>query len=222
MPKRAMTLLFPIAAALSLATAVPGAAQETPSHMVGGAWALQFRISNNFTLDTFRGTVVSLKRHYSPNTALRLGLTANVQSGENTLNFSDVDTSFAFDENTDAVSGRLDFQYLHYANPESRVSLFLGTGPFVQYSRGKYKSNRPEDRLERLDKSWGAGVSGVLGVEWSASSVVGIHAEYGVSAGYVHTDRTEERDYRDYSTLQKGHSWQLSGSSVLFGLSVYL
>lgn len=221
MPKRAMTILFPIAAALSLATAVPAFAQEMQSHMVGGAWALQFRISNNFTLDTFRGTVVSLKRHYSPNTAIRLGLTANVQSRDDAIRYADQDTSLTYDRSSDGSGVRLDFQYLHYRNPGSRVSLFLGTGPFVQYSKYTDKDNRPGDNRKSSNKSWGAGVTGVLGVEWAASSVVGIHAEYGISAGYSHIDNSDAREYRDYSQTQKGDYWLLSGSSVLFGLSVY-
>ena len=76
MAMRARTLVFVLIAAVLVVVTAPGSgtAQETQSPLVGGAWALQFRVSENFTLSTFEGSVVSLKRHYSPSTALRLGV----------------------------------------------------------------------------------------------------------------------------------------------------
>lgn len=223
MTQRARTLVLVLAAACALAAAPnSGLAQETQSHMTAGAWALQFRISDNFTLSTFKGSVVSLKRHTSPNTAIRLGVSLSVLTRDDTINNTYPDTTLNYDRDGDSTNGRLDLQYLHYSNPGSRISLYLGTGPFAQYSKAMDTDAIPNNRRERTQKAWGVGVTGVLGAEWSVSSVVGIHAEYGLSAGYSHQTFSDERQSPEYSASQKGHAWSVSGSSVLFGISVYL
>lgn len=222
MTQRVRTSVFVLAAACALAAA-PGSgfAQETESPMIGGAWALQFRISENFTLSTFKGSVVSLKRHYSPSTAIRLGVSVSALTRDDALSTTYPDTTVDYDRDTDNTYGKLDLQYLHYTNPGSGVSLYLGTGPFVQYGKSTETEAGPDNRRVRTQKTWSAGATGVLGAEWSLSSVVGIHAEYGVSAGYTHNTYSDERESPDYSGSQKGHTWSVAGSSVLFGLSVY-
>jgi hypothetical protein len=69
------------------------------------------------------------------------------------------------------------------------------------------------------DKSWFAGLSGLLGVEWFPSSTIGIHAEYSVSARY--TKGTSDRENPLGAQTSESKSWSMNGRSVLFGLSVY-
>ena len=58
-----LTLLFLIILPLS-------AAAQDDSALQPGAWALQFQVTENFTLDDFQGSVVSVKYHSSAKSAL--------------------------------------------------------------------------------------------------------------------------------------------------------
>jgi opacity protein-like surface antigen len=221
MAMRARTLVFVLIAAVLVVVTAPGSgtAQETQSPLVGGAWALQFRVSENFTLSTFEGSVVSLKRHYSPSTALRLGVSLALRSSDETSGFSNPDTVNSRDLSDDTYQLGFALHYLHYTNPGSRVTPFLGAGPAVSFNHSKRSTTVSDVEATQSYKYWSAGLSGVLGVEWFPSSSVGIHAEYGLSAKY--TKQTNDAEYMGQKEDRDGHSWSLTGSSVLFGLSVY-
>jgi hypothetical protein len=53
----------------------PGVAQnqEANHSLERSTWSLQFQISNNFTLSSFQGSVISAKYHFSKQRAFRFG-----------------------------------------------------------------------------------------------------------------------------------------------------
>ena len=108
--------------------------------LAGVAWALQFQVSDYLTVRPFQGSVVSIKHHYSPNVAFRLG--ASISLSNSTSDRADekmrADTTYSLD---DYSSGRnsqtfqLFPQFVYYIDPDSKINLFLGGGPTIKYSR---------------------------------------------------------------------------------------
>ncbi len=49
---------------------------DADNSIAEGVWALQFSISNNFTLTPFKGTMLSAKYHLSTTNAIRFGVYA--------------------------------------------------------------------------------------------------------------------------------------------------
>jgi hypothetical protein len=218
---------------------------EQRNSLVEGAWALQFQITNNFTLSSFQGAVISGKYHLTPNSAVRLGVSLNGEfsDGNNASTSVTADTIRLGNSRIESNNGQVIIvtgQYLFYPAPESDVNVFVGVGPFIQYNR---------NHLEREQKNvsspfgfasvtvssadahtWGLGATGLLGVEWFAAKSLSLHAEYGVSLQYQWSTQASStvetptdplypvlRMAADYSR----RTWVFNGTSVKFGLSVY-
>ena len=47
-----------------------------------GSWSLQFQISENFTLQSFQGSMISTKYHFTEKSALRTGLSISGRSSD--------------------------------------------------------------------------------------------------------------------------------------------
>ncbi len=209
--------------------------------LVHNAWALQFQIGSNFTLWSFQGAVVSVKRQLNACEALRLGVSGSFNFGDNTgmSAATQADTAwggYSSSRNSSQHGIALNMQYLVYPNPEAEINLFFGVGPVFQYS---YNLDESEDlsispNLGRRQtssikrNSWGVGLSGLTGVEWFATRALSLHAEYGVTLIRVWSSAAEERAFFEPTvpivrnkneTKQK--AWQFNANSVKFGLSVY-
>jgi len=202
-----------------------------------GAWAIQFQITEEIGLKPFNGMMISLKRHLSEGSAVRLGVNLN-------LNYDDTEWT---DENTPADTLRyvsrstqkqngqsveLDLMYMGYPNVRAPVNFFWGTGPLIEYSRGHRESERVATALtetftqtdESSSHSWEAGVLGAAGIEWFATKAISFHAEYRARASY-RTSEVEQSSMYDseshVSTTADRTSWQFSAVNVILGLSVY-
>jgi hypothetical protein len=206
-----------------------------------GAWALQFAIGSNFTLSSFQGALISVKKHLSPRSALRLGVSAvfgsNDATSNQTTNGSDIlpsELTRTEDYNQQGIQAGL--QYLFYPAPAADAHLFFGFGPFGQFSHttDNYTDVRlppdPDETIRTLrgtTDSWGLGLSGLAGVEWFATRCISLHAEYGASLSYSHIRRT--RDLADTGYVTSGangltetdKAWRFAARYVQFGLSVY-
>ncbi len=197
-----------------------------------GAWALQFRVADNFTLGSFEGTVVSAKYHFSGSRAIRFGIRGDVHSS----NIDDKERQTHADSVIyDASQTRkyrqrsigLSAEYLHYSAPRERMSLFVGAGPLFSYGWTSRYDHTPAygDQDIRGHESR-LGASALIGLEWFASRSISLHAEYGLSlsrswsSGEVTT--TTYAPPRRSQEKTTGRQWDLEGSSVLFGLSAYL
>ena len=182
------------------------------------ALALQFRINENFTVGSFKGTLISVKRHMSDKSAFRAGITFDLQSSDSeVMTFGSV---VPRKESREMYLTRIDLQYLRYPSPASAVNLFLGTGPFFSYGRSEIHRIEPNDS-KQISMSWSLGLGGVVGAEWFPFRSLGVHAEYGLSLAYGSVTNTTEVLGGTPFLTESTDSWTFSGESVLFGLSVY-
>ncbi len=216
-----------------LAAEVKAQTQEAPaagSAMTKGAWAMQFHINDNFTLSSFAGATLSLKRHYSVNKALRFGLTIG-GNFSNDKQSSETETKSETDDNYQNLG--FSAKYMIYPAPDKRAKLFFGFGPSVGFSRSKqtqrYTNSQPQFRTENKSTNWSAGLGGMLGVEWFANSQISFMAEYSSFLGY-HSARTERANKQEdgsggfivsSESFRNVDSFSFSASGVNFGLSVY-
>ncbi|MCU7491028.1 MAG: hypothetical protein ACM3UR_14190 [Bacteroidota bacterium] len=204
--------------------------------------ALQFQITDNFSLSSFQGSVFSYMHHFTKERALRIGLSVSV--GGNNLDQSD--DQFWYNQNSlthirkydiekNSTGLQLSTQYIWYLNPGSRLLLFSGAGPFLRYDRSfeKNETSYPQDdtrmyrtTIETQSSQWTPGASGIVGVEWFASKAISFSAEYGLQLSYFWneskiTTKTQNNNSVDQISNAKSKGWNLAGSSVKFGLSLY-
>jgi len=230
MPRRRHArYLVPLIGVVLLTFAVNARAQDSTkvSPLAPGAWALQFRVGEDFTLSSFKGALLSVKHHSSERTALRLGISTR-------LNFQEaqfgLDSGIEGEMDQDSQSITVTMQRLQYMASRRRFSPFWGLGPTVGWERSKARREMsqvegPSVESERSVNSWTAGLTGNFGIEWCPSPNVGLHAEYGVFGGYTH-GRDEittdpDTDAEPASQFSETNSWRVSGEGALLGLSVY-
>lgn len=178
--------------ALSVKVFCQDSSQVRPNSLQADKWALQFQISNNFTLASFEGATISIKKQTSPQNALRLGLT--VYSSASWANSGNYDN-----ENIVAY-----FNWIYYPTKNTEVNPFYGFGPLMSY----YRSHASDGSLY---SNWGAGMIGLLGVEWFLNRSISTTAEYSTSASYI----------RYTSSSAAASNVFFFNSTVRFGLSAY-
>jgi hypothetical protein len=206
-----------------------------------GAWALQFGVNYLVSLTSFQGGLISVKKHFTPRSAVRLGVSASLTTDD----ITSVDRTIKDDTETDNVqidtdrnqgSLQVALQYLFYPTPAADIHTFFGVGPSVSYANTKDRPVKVTSLLEEnqyysvsgaSSNSWGLGLSGLIGAEWFARRTISLHAEYGATFGYSHSSNTRDYTYIYYDKSQfdqrteKHDAWKLSADSVKFGLSVY-
>ena len=197
--------------------------------MTAGSWSLQFGIQSSFRLGVFDGYLISCKRHYSPNSAIRLGLTVR---GD----LADCDDDDRWDRGLDfrykevdgySVSFSLVAAYQYYANPQRRVKLYYTLGPSVGGSRSRSDSEITQNRSGILSKAttWRysysvyAGLLATLGTEWFVAENISLLAEYGVTIRYLYGYQEDASGSHFSSDIDRRFEFIPRG--VLFGLSVY-
>lgn len=200
-------------------------------------WALMFQIDQYFTLTSFEGTMLSVKRHFSSSSALRFGFSATFGSGDASGNeqeiIADTGLSDEASSSSSTTSGfTVNLQYLLYPNPGDDINLFLGAGPLIQLSHNSSESNQVltnSGRHSTYDRdTWYLGVSGAVGVEWFATRSLSFHGEYGAAVQYITSTRTQVDIQSGGSTGDSrteftgdSHEWRYSSQAVKFGVSAY-
>ncbi len=188
-----------------------------------GAWAIQFGITSDFTLNSFSGGIMSMKRHFSSRSALRGGLSGSLESLDGVSQWSDPDTTASEDTDRDAAGLGIELQYLYYSRPINGLSLYWGTGPSYRTNRDEsgYSADGRESRRTR--HQWSLGLLNSLGVEWFPAKFVGIHAEYGLALEYV-SQSTEDNYLTELGRALRNSEldgWRVDDRPVRFGVSVY-
>jgi hypothetical protein len=214
-------------------------------------WALEFGINYNFTLTSFQGSVLSIKRQLNSHEAIQVGIGGSLsdQSGGGSTRYNLGDT-LAYGNSQAGASNaggiQLNLQYVYYPNPEADVNFYFGAGPTFGYSRSSGNTNYtpalpvPADSTVIINypgstnqnsTSWNAGVSAMAGVECFLWKYVSIHAQYGLNLTYGESNYTSGYAYEilrngtlissTSASHSSSHAWQVYASSVLFGLSVY-
>jgi len=203
---------------LAPAAVVTAADEAAEGPMRPGAWAIQFGIGDNFTLNSFSGSAVSVKRHSSANAAWRAGVSFGLSDLASDRTIEDPDTTFLQEFDSDSQSIGVELDRLHYFGAGPAVHPYFGYGPRASWL-SQYQSDSGFDR--EVD-AWSAGVGAVFGAEYRATSAIGVHAEY--RASFQYTSRTqEERRLIVDPAIQRNEdsAWTVSSGGVRFGLSAY-
>jgi hypothetical protein len=194
---------------LALGGREAAAFEGTPAE--GKNWAFLFGVTESFTLSNFENGEVSLKQCLSSASALRYSLgisyTYDTDSGEN-----------------DDLGTRLSVMYQRYVNPNDATRFFWGVGPTVYYRYRYALESHSTSYLERSLWDFGLGVAGMAGVEWFATKVISLHAEYRLDTSYHWVEGAYEYKNPTGPINRTSYDYQefdFHSSSVLFGLSVY-
>lgn len=185
---------------------------QSAEALTGDAEALQFRVTPNFQLSSFQGTLLSYKWHTSPSNAYRVGASFALQSQD--TQFTDDDTDPPVQSNQ---SIGLRGQYLTYLGGESDIEPYYGVGPQLSYSRQAQEDPAGNSVTQ---STFEIGVNGAAGVEWFVWSNVSFTAEYGASLEYISEGQTNDPANGDESSASRSQ-WRLGGNGILFGLSAY-
>lgn len=205
--------------------------QKEKNSLAQGSWAFQFLIDENFKLSAFRGSTISVKRHFSDKRAIRLGLELNAV-------VSDADESILNDRELKSKADNelitISAYYTIYPSPGKDVNLFYGAGPKVGFSLSGSTVTVVRDvgtstRIKSDESSWSAGITGILGVEWFATRSVSLTAEYSSIFEYqsISIERTDElkTGTGNFEITNKTErdvkNFRFNPESVKFGLSVY-
>jgi hypothetical protein len=233
----AITVIMCVAPSIVLAEE-PEASSARENSLHAGSWSLQFQIEEDIGLKPFSGMIISVKRHISRRSALRIGLDLDIvfddQIEEMSYEYADTLTYIyetSYDNNSQSVA--LDFLYVRYLNPDATINLFWGAGPRVRFNRSRRETEKIRTDFDQTDRTttdyfwraWGAGILGVAGVEWFATKGIGFHAEYRASFMYTNSDienvQYSERINRTSKNTVEGEDWNFQGVSVIMGISVY-
>jgi hypothetical protein len=206
--------------------------------LVGDTWAFQFQIDESFRITSFQGTMLSLKRQFSPSSALRAGVSISLNSGDGSSDqgYSIVDTLQYYNSSAASATSNtflISVQYLLYPNPTDEINLFFGGGPQALLNHSSSDevnpsaSNASRSTSSETNSTY-FGISGLAGVEWFATRSLSFHGEYGVVVQRYWNDRVSEiRETTSLGTTSiqssssTGDGWRITASSVRIGLSVY-
>jgi hypothetical protein len=208
----------------SLALSAPAdstSAANTPRNSLrGGAWALQFDINGQLlSIDSFAGGL-SLKRHFSPRSALRFGV--GVSAASRDLN---TETGIAREVNENSAGTFLEVAYQRYTNPDAVVHLYWTVGPRVSYSNVTNESTTESLYRREEDKQWAVEGIASLGTEWFLARQFSFHGEFFARGGYVSEKQTFESKTTGQPSnkaTQENTGWSGGiSNSVRLGMSVY-
>jgi hypothetical protein len=204
-------------------------AQDTTS--LSGKFALQFQVSQNLTLGSFLGSVISGKYHLTDETAIRVGLGLamrmnNQDSKEYNQSLYIVD---GVQESNNQVLN-LVVQYMFTPVLTDNTRFYFGVGPKMEI--GFSKASAAESGFDNgkyyyyragiTGSTYSIGVMCSAGVEWFFAKQMSLCAEYGLVYAYSYAKSNSDNYISDHSTNeQRTYSYSLSGDNVRFGLSVY-
>lgn len=189
--------------------------EEAESHALqAGAWALQFGVGENFTLNSFLGSTISGKRHVSDARAWQVGLTVGA------FVFSRDEENRPRDSDSNRQNLALTVRYLSYPllgdRPSESIQLYIGAGPELTFDRRSTTQEFNDQELTRTSLLWGLGVSGTVGAEWFVHPHISLTAAYETVLRYTPDRFDREETDEDQTT----HTF-ITPSRVRFGVSVY-
>lgn len=184
--------------------------------------ALQFRIAENLSLDSFLGSSVSLLFDLSSQTSLRLGagITVKAESWDR-----EDDGETERDEDQDYLGLNLQTHYLVSPKSSGSGRLYFGGGPWLNITwsnlNDKFSEVAGEERRVQI---WIVGAKGIIGYSWRLGQRLGLFAEYHTLFSYrrsvtrqiAHYDTTA--DSEDVATYAK---WSIEPGGALLGVSLY-
>jgi hypothetical protein len=234
-PKRSVSICL-IITGMVILPHLASNAQDVQHSLKDGSWALQFCIGENFSLSSFEGMNLSVKKHLKSHHALRFGIDFGGDNIKLTDALDDDVQSLSAEATEKAHYLRLAAHYLFYPRSTKSIHVFFGTGPFFgllmqnQESGAQDLDTDPsqEDRVSEMDlDSWMLGASFIIGVEWFVKKEISLTAEYGTSFSYAHSriDRVAEglvdQDIILQTTSREVSHYKFEANQVKLGVSVY-
>jgi len=214
------SLLFFILSLLSTTTA-----QTSYLDSLDGKFALQFQISENFTLTNFQGATLSGKYHLGKRSAIRLGLSLyfDDSNSDREINLSDT-LHYTENAQTNSIGFTISSQYLNYLVGTDDICFYLGAGPTIGFgnSESEFKSESSDSTISNgsgSSDSFTIGLDAIVGVEWSFHKDMTLSAEYVIKFYYNH--RSEKSDSITNKYERTIDSFRLTENYVNFGISVY-
>lgn len=200
-------------------------AQTSYLDSLDGKFALQFQISENFTLSNFQGATFSGKFHLGKSSALRLGISLSFDDSSVDKEAIVGDTiNYYENSKTNSVGFSITAQYLNYLVRTDEIGFYLGTGPTLGFgnSEGEFELEISDSTVQKGSGSannFTIGLDVIAGVEWSFHKDMTLSAEYGIKFYYIHqTSNSESTLRKEERTLE---SFRLTYNYVNFGISVY-
>lgn len=194
---------------------------------LSGKFALQFQISSNFTLSHFQGSTFSGKYHLGDRSAIRVGVSTQINNSEDDISASEIDSFYvhpSYTNSFDYQTYSVNLQYLNYLTTMEDVGFFIGAGPYVSYAFSKQDidtANVFDFYSSSTSTQWNFGAELLAGVEWMFNNKMTLSAEYGVRAYYLTSESTQDVTYLGKNISSKRKGFNLMPSSIKFGLSVY-
>ncbi len=190
-------------------------------------WALQFHIASNFSITSFQGSLISLKRQFSEHSALRFG----VSFGSNISNLDADSRVFPADTiqsknnmKSNGLTLGIVTQYICYSTIDEDIVAYYGAGPRLSIMHSKHDTESLNNDQTTRTQSWGAGLNGVFGVEWFVKKNLSLSAEYTGSVDYNYSNQKNISKYiggPKYISESNSHGFNFGSNYVNFGLSVY-
>jgi len=203
-------------------------------------YSLQFRITSNFTLSQFQGSLLSFKYHFNNQNAIRFGVGLRAQNWsdlEEQDRIAEDSSYYSVEHDNNSVSLDITTQWLHYFRPKNVIKVYLGAGPLLFYDLNKtdaknldtLNNSQVYTLYSKVDrKQYGIGISTAYGVEWFFHNHMSLLAEYGFEIYYYQlTYETElirlwpEAPDIVEKRKSKENGWVLNSSSLKFGISIY-
>lgn len=196
-----------------------GMAQNKEEHK--GKYALQFQITQNFSLSSFQGSIISGKYNFSENDAVRLGISINSNTQDNNgLNTYNNQSQKYSNINTSVVNNySIMVQYIKNNYYLSGINFYYGGGPNIgyYYSESNYKDISQNNRA--IERQWNYGINAIAGVEWYFINNMSLSAEYGIL--FNHFEDVKANTQINVGSESKTNGFQVNAYSVRFGLAVY-
>jgi hypothetical protein len=214
------SLLFLILSLVSTTTA-----QTSYLDSLDGKFALQFQISENFTLTNFQGATLSGKYQLGKRSALRLGISLFFDDSSWDRESIVRDTiNYVENIKTNSIGFTINSQYLSYLVVRDDVGFYLGTGPTISFGNSKSESEY-EISDSNVEKGSGSGdvytlgFDVIAGVEWSFHKDMTLSAEYGIK--FYYTNQTSKSESTIRKEERTNETFRLTYNYINFGLSVY-
>ncbi|NQT23834.1 hypothetical protein HQ585_00605 [candidate division KSB1 bacterium] len=116
-------------------------------------YSIQFRISNNFTLNSFQGSIISLKKHFKQENAVRIsiGFWGNYyDTDEDAWPYKSAPNK-EHEDNINVIHDLdLNCLYLWYPKPNNKIKHYFGIGPKFGYRKTVANSYLDEYYNEKI------------------------------------------------------------------------
>lgn len=227
------TLFFLVTSGLLFSQTESSNQSETSA--ADNLWAIQFQISENFKLNSFDGSTISLKKKLSDYSSLRTDIAINTSflNMENEVfsPFGNMNKNTTIDDN-DQLGFTINVLYLLNSVIKNEVTVYYGLGPSFSIGYNRVKSHYENGNNESLEvgesisqqNTFGLGISGAVGIEWYVKENISLLGEYEVSASYLYSIRKSENSRNSIivnTSNSTDNNFYFSSHGVKLGVSVY-